>query len=95
MMSEKVLAAPMQENDAGAATVKEYLMSLLMSLWLNGESFSGKRPFGNSGWELELFHSLVHAGLLKGTVNEDGYADDYNRKDGEKLITEAIKHLFK
>lgn len=51
---EDVLALALPSNDAGADTVKEYLVELLSTLWNEGEGFSGKRPFGTSGWEYEL-----------------------------------------
>ena len=36
-------------NDADAENIGEYLKALLSAVWHEGESFSGKRPFGNSG----------------------------------------------
>lgn len=45
-----ILDTPMQENDADAATIRDYLKALLLRLWEQGEGFDGKRPFGNSGW---------------------------------------------
>ena len=32
-------------------TVKDYLKTLLHTLWDEEDGFSGKRPFGNSGWQ--------------------------------------------
>lgn len=58
MTGEDVLALPMPDNDAGAATVREYLQALLLVLWMEEEGFSGKRPFGNSGWQGELENAL-------------------------------------
>lgn len=63
MTGEEILALPMGENDADAKTVKEYLKKLLETLWEEGEGFSGKRPFGNSGWEVELEHAVEAEGL--------------------------------
>jgi hypothetical protein len=52
--------------DAGAnITVRDYLFELLIAVWDEGESFSGKRPFGNSGWEYDLYAPLIQAGLSK------------------------------
>lgn len=42
---------PIQENDAGAKTIGEYLKKLLLTLWDEEDGFSGKRPFGNSSWK--------------------------------------------
>ena len=60
-----VLDVPMGENDAEAATVRDYLKDLLSTLWREEEGFSGKRPFGNSGWKYELYAALTAAGLIR------------------------------
>lgn len=92
-MIENVLKLPMQENDAGAATVGDYLRSLLRTLWSEGESFSGKRPFGNSNWEDELYNALFVGGFVGGFV-EDGYAEDVDYKAANALIFQCIDHVF-
>ena len=70
---QKVLDAPMEINDANATTVREYLTMLLVTLWTEEESFSGKRPFGNSDWSWDLVPALHNSGLLEGTL--DSYGD--------------------
>lgn len=62
---QAVLDCPMQENDSGAATVRGYLKALLFTLWDEGEGLSGKRPFGNSGWDYDILTALVDAGIAK------------------------------
>lgn len=67
------------DSDAGDdLTVREYLRTLLMAVWEEGEGFDGKRPFGNSGWEYNIYIPLVKAGFIPGTVDEygDTAADD-------------------
>jgi len=54
----RILSIEMVDNDANADTIRDYLKVLLSTLWEEGESFSGKRPFGNSGWEYELLDTL-------------------------------------
>jgi hypothetical protein len=54
----------LEENDAGASTIGEYLGTLLLTLWQEGESFNGKRPFGNSGWEYDVYRGLIKAGVV-------------------------------
>jgi hypothetical protein len=63
-----VLDLPMGDNDANAANVRAYLKALLTKLWEEGEGFSGKRPFGNSGWERDLYFPLVKAGRVRGEI---------------------------
>lgn len=82
MDGKRVLEIQMPENDAKAATVKDYLKELLNELWREGEGFSGKRPFGNSGWEYDLYAALLRANVIP--VDTDA---------GNKLIFAAIKSL--
>lgn len=88
-----VLDLPMQENDAEASTIREYLGKLLLTVWIEGEQFSGKRPFGNSGWEFDLYIPLVKAGLVWGEIDEDGYVETVDHGAGDLIIGDAIREL--
>ena len=89
-----ILELIIEESDAGNnITVKDYLKKLLSELWIEGEGFSGKRPFGNSGWEYDLYKPLVKAKVVKGELNEDGYIDSVDEKKANKIILDAIKSL--
>lgn len=70
-IDEKVLAVKMVENDAEAETVKDYLKQLLTLVWDEEEGFDGKRPFGNSGWQHEIFESLNQCGFDEGNWDQD------------------------
>ena len=57
---DKALGLKTQINGEGKRiTIREYLRELLLTLWREGEGFSGKRPFGDSGWGNELFKRTV------------------------------------
>jgi hypothetical protein len=73
-------------------TLREYLKALLERLWEEGEGFSGKRPFGNSGWEYDLYKGLVSAGAVKGTL-DSGYVDEVDEDAANKLVFQAIAAL--
>lgn len=97
-----ILDIKMQENDAGADTVKEYLIALLLNVWSEEEGFSGKRPFGNSGWKYEIYEALAVAGAIESEIitygeGEDAYTEiDYGMKEikiADALIIEAIKSI--
>ena len=90
-----ILSLPMGKNDADAETVGDYLVELLLSLWIQGEGFSGKRPFGNSGWEYELYYPLVKAGVIWGEINEDGDLVSYDFAAANEKIIEAIESMWK
>lgn len=60
---ETALDVELDENDANADTVRAYLAVLLTAVLEEEESFSGKRPFGNSGWLREITEPLREAGF--------------------------------
>ena len=90
-----VLSYPMTDNDANAKNVGEYLHSLLFTLWEEGEGFSGKRPFGNSGWEYEIYMTLIQGGFISGVLDEDGYIKRVDEKAARQIISECIEYVFK
>ncbi len=53
----------------------------MIRLWEQGESFSGKRPLGNSGWQSQIIESLIEAGLIT------------TEKEAETIITKALLTL--
>lgn len=69
-------------DDEEFDTIRDYLKGLLDSLWTQGEGFSGKRPFGNSGWRHDLYRPLIAAGFP---------AEDY--EDMNDAIYRAIDAL--
>lgn len=87
---QQILACPMGENDADAETVGDYLIQLLHLVWKKQEGFSGKKPFGNSGWDGELHRALWEADFLGGELDEDGYLGDYDDERADQLIHAAI-----
>ena len=91
--TSRLLALELSRNDSGAGTVRGYLVALLRKLWRDGEGFSGKRPFGNSGWEYDLYAPMVKAGLVTGTLDEDGYIETVDTKAADKLVLAAIASL--
>lgn len=95
---QMVLDCSMDDNDVDAVTVRGYLVELLKTVWEEGEGFSGKRPFGNSGWENEPLTALAKAGLIEGEeVGDEGCMwweiDSDAEKVGRELITNAILSL--
>ncbi len=90
---QQILDCPLSDNDAQAGTVREYLTKLLALVWEDGETFNGKRPFGNSGWDGEIVIGLVRAGYVTGELDEDGYLDTADWDAAQRLVAEAIQHL--
>jgi hypothetical protein len=75
------------QDAGGFMPIREYLRELLSRLWSEGESFSGKRPFGNSGWEYDLYVALVAAGAVEGDLDEDGCLISIEKQAREKANT--------
>lgn len=88
-----ILAVPMQSADVDALTIRDYLVSLLAALWENGDGFSGGRPFGNSGWQYDLYAALGRAGILEVAFDEDGFIEECDDQRGDQLIAAAIQSL--
>lgn len=90
-MKNQILDLEMQSNDALALTIREYFKSLLIRLWEDGEGFSAKRPFGNSGWDWDLYIPLIKAGLVDGVLDQDGYIEEVDEQAAFELILSAIR----
>lgn len=94
----ELLDMPLPENDAAAGTVREYLIALLNELWTERDRFSGKRPFGNSGWEYDLIVPMIRNGIIRGTLDEDGYVEsitDAEEASADRMIFAAIANSVK
>lgn len=95
-LGRAVLALPMQDNDAGAKTIREYLIMLAHKCWAKADSFSGKRPFGNSGWDYEIYTALAKGKLIEAKFDEyDGYCDliEFDEGKANRLVRYAFNEL--
>jgi len=89
----RLLALELPPNDSGATTVRGYLVALLDQPWREDECFSGKRPFGNSSWQYDLYGPMVKAGIITGQLDEDGYIEQADIRRADELILAAIASL--
>lgn len=87
-----LLNLPLPDNDADAPTVRDYLIELLRTAWEQGEDFC-KRPFGNSGWQYEIYAPMVKAGLIPGDLDADGYVENVDTRAADALMDKAIQAL--
>ena len=74
-------------------TVRDYLYTLLVTLWQQGEGFSGKRPFGNSGWDYDLYIPLIKAGFIPGEIDDD-YISDVSDEQAHAFVARLIRIAF-
>jgi hypothetical protein len=70
------------------------LYNLLSELWRKEEGFSGKRPFGNSGWKHDLYFPLIKHGVLKGSLEDGKYPDNFDVIEADHIIANLIKIIF-
>lgn len=77
------------DNEAHAATIRDYLTALLTRVWTENEEFSGKYPFGNSDWQYDLYGALADAGL----INHDEKDEYVDTAEGDRYILAAITAL--
>lgn len=92
-LARRVLKCRMIPNDALAATVKDYLLGVLEMLWDDPPGFNGKRPYGYSSWQNDVYKSLGKAGLIEIEFDRDGDLEDVDDERGAELIIAAIQSL--
>ena len=71
------------------ASWREWLTGILITLLVDGEGFSGKRPNCDSGWQWQLAEAM---GEFDPLVYIDG---DVNWSRYEELCKELVKELVK
>lgn len=99
-MTCKICAAlnKVRDTEIGPMNNKEYLRQLLIAVVKEGECFSGKRPFGNSGWGYALeemaWELNPSVGEWRREDSEDSWLEitDYKRFDA--VMDTVISHLF-
>ncbi len=84
-----------EDLDDKRITIGEYLKQLLITLWTEEEGFSGKRPFGNSGWKCDIYKCLIEHKACPGKLDEDGYIEEMDEEIADTLILKIIKDIFK
>ena len=97
MDSKQILALEFHSNDLDKdITVKDFMKELLSTLFKEMECFSGKRPFGNSGWEYDMAICFVKNKIISGTIEDLGDGDidiDFDSNDFDKMIQKIISDL--
>lgn len=82
-----------EDDDSGAASFKAYFKTLLIALWQQGEGFSGKRPFGNSDWQHNIYKHLVASGAVKGVIDDEGHLQSFDKLRADSVIYKLIVSL--
>jgi hypothetical protein len=74
-------------------TLREYFKKLLTQLWIDEEGFNGKRPFGNSGWQYDVYTALIKHGIIPGKIDFFGYISEIDEVEAQQFIIKLIKEL--
>lgn len=91
---QAVLAYTFESWDLGKpCTIRYYLVELAKTCWDEGESFSGKRPFGNGGWQHAIYSALADGGFVTGDKDEDGCWDNIDRAAANEIIQACFVKL--
>lgn len=91
-LAGEVLDLPMTTADGNTTTVRDYLITLLATLWRERAEFDGKRPFGFSDWEYDLYRPLAVAGLIAFETDDDAL-QTVDETAGHRMIAAAIQRL--
>jgi hypothetical protein len=89
------LAVRFDSDAADNGTVLDYFRALLETLWYEREGFSGKRPFGNSGWEHEPYDALADAGFIEQPVDKRGFGNRKKLDAADAFVRQLIKAAFR
>jgi hypothetical protein len=95
-LATKILNTPI-ECEFEEFTINQYLCELLITLLVKRESFNGKHPFGDSGWENYLLESMAKGGFIEATFDSEGYLDKISKEEEEKtfeLIKDVVLYCF-
>lgn len=91
MTPQEILEIKFYSGDLNKkVTIREYFYKIMQALWDEGESFSGKRPLGNSGWEGDFIGALIKEGVLEGKIDEDGMIEEHDWDESHKFVAKKI-----
>jgi hypothetical protein len=91
---QDILAIEFESLDLGySLSIRQYLKELLKTLWQEGEEFSGKRPFGNSSWQSEIYEALARKGLITSQLDKEGFLTNFDEQAADQLVLKLIEAL--
>ena len=95
-MNKKIRALDTRfKSDIGdSETIRQYLYQLLRSVWRENEEFSGKRPFGNSGWQYDVYKALVDGGYVSAEFSDSGEILHIDEREADEFVLDLIHYVF-
>lgn len=73
--------------------VREWLKRILKQVLIEEESFSGKRPFGNSGWKYDVYATFIENEIVEGELDEWECVVDVDQKKADALLLAIVDNL--
>lgn len=89
-MAERFLECEVEPGRSG----RNWLRNLLAALWNEKENFSGKHPFGNSGWDHDAYIAIVKHGIAPGELDDLGYLKGGDTRLYDRIVLSAIRLVF-
>ena len=87
----EILKLTFNSYDLGkTVSVKEFFIELLLKLWEEKEEFNGKRPFGNSRWDIQLLICLVSNKVISGKLDDDGCVIEKDENEFNTVVAKLI-----
>lgn len=75
-------------------TVRNFFRKALLAFWEEQVGFDGKRPFGNSGWSVDLIQAVAaQQGMEWDEYHEDIIGLDYHGDDWWRIDREITAAL--
>jgi len=96
LTQDELLELKFESRDlARTLTIAEFFRELMLEFWFDPEGFNGKRPFGNGGWEFDIYAGLIKAGAVAGELDEEGCVNDVDQRAADELVTKLLKRIFR
>lgn len=91
MTREEILELQVARHDiSDTMSIRQYFEALFLKVWEENEGFNGKRPWGNSGWDYDVYVPLIKAGLIEGELDEDGCIVKLDESVANKWVSDNI-----
>jgi hypothetical protein len=91
---DKALDLRITHKQLGDISLREFFCNLLIKLWDEQEGFSGKRPWGNSGWDEPVYAALIKAEIINGEFDSEGCIKSCDFGEGSEFISNMLLHVF-
>lgn len=79
--------------DVDGTPLRKMLKDLLTMVIMQGESFDSKRPWGDGGWEFDIYLAMVQNGFVDGKI-EDFMLWEVDTTKCDEILIRCIEEIF-